>query len=468
MLEDALGHAELDALIGAIDPFEERQADALRELEGGRFFIARADEITFTTHLVLQSPVLKEFTTLRAPRRRVRRPHRARRAALLGPGGLQEAGTESPFPWHQDNGYTFVEPQQYLTCWVALTDATEENGCPWVVPGLHRHGTLAHEYSDIGFVCLRDPADAVAVPVRAGSIVVFSSLTPHSTGPNRTGEVRKAYIVQYAPAGAEVVRPEPGGSTTRRFRLLTRVASTRCCAAASGSPARGAPDGGCRPCLSHRRAPPWPIWGGRPIDDGRRRHGAVAVLGALHPDEVADLRARTRWTPWPRSASELALNLEGGAGRVDDGDRGLAVRLHRDVVSAQRGDLPGDRGPGHAPRGAPVARRPCSPTSWWSAAPAPVATPEAEDGGQGPSRDQRLARPGPAPAGALARPGEFGTVVSGGSLRCRGRHVVCAPVSVQPGDLPCPQRARPGVAALRGPLRAQVRIAGPARGRVAQ
>jgi phytanoyl-CoA hydroxylase len=20
------------------------------------------------------------------------------------------------FPWHQDNGYTFVEPQQYLTC----------------------------------------------------------------------------------------------------------------------------------------------------------------------------------------------------------------------------------------------------------------------------------------------------------------------------------------------------------------
>ena len=80
----------------------------------------------------------------------------------------KKPGTESPFPWHQDNGYAFVEPQQYLTCWVALTDATEDNGCPWVVPGLHRRGTLAHEYSDIGFVCLRDPADAVAVPVRAG------------------------------------------------------------------------------------------------------------------------------------------------------------------------------------------------------------------------------------------------------------------------------------------------------------
>jgi phytanoyl-CoA hydroxylase len=215
VLEDALGASEVDALIAAIDPFEERGADALRELEGGRFFIARADEITFTTHLVLQSRALREFT---------RSPLLTGVCAdLLGPdvrlywdqAVYKKPGTESPFPWHQDNGYAFVEPQQYLTCWVALTDATEENGCPWVVPRLHRRGTLAHQYSDIGFVCLRDPGDAVAVPVRAGSIVVFSSLTPHSTGPNRTDEVRKAYIVQYAPDGAAVLRPEPGGVTQR-------------------------------------------------------------------------------------------------------------------------------------------------------------------------------------------------------------------------------------------------------------
>jgi ectoine hydroxylase-related dioxygenase (phytanoyl-CoA dioxygenase family) len=53
----------------------------------------------------------------------------------------------------------------------------------------------------------------VAVPARAGSIVVFSSLTPHSTGANRTDAVRKAYIVQYAPNGATVLRPEPDGVT---------------------------------------------------------------------------------------------------------------------------------------------------------------------------------------------------------------------------------------------------------------
>ena len=159
----------------------------------------------------------------------------------------KKPGTESPFPWHQDNGYAFVEPQQYLTCWVALTDATEENGCPWVVPGLHRRGTLAHEYSDIGFVCLRDPDDAVAVPARAGSIVVFSSLTPHSTGPNRTGDVRKAYIVQYAPSGAEVVRPEPGGGELR-IPAADRRSPVRGAARGPTGHALGAPpDGGLPP-----------------------------------------------------------------------------------------------------------------------------------------------------------------------------------------------------------------------------
>ncbi len=215
VLEDALEPGEVAALVGAIDPFEAGLEEALRTMEGGRFFIARADEITFTTHLVVRSALLRDFTSSEL--------FADLCADLIGPDArlywdqavYKKPGTESPFPWHQDNGYAFVEPQQYLTCWVALTDATEDNGCPWVVPGLHRLGTLAHEYSDIGFVCLREPAHAVAVPARAGSIVVFSSLTPHSTGPNRTEAVRKAYIVQFAPTGATVLRTEPGGATTR-------------------------------------------------------------------------------------------------------------------------------------------------------------------------------------------------------------------------------------------------------------
>ena len=46
----------------------------------------------------------------------------------------------------------------------------------------------------------------------AGSIVVFTSLTPHYTERNTTDDVRKAYIVQYAPDGAVAYRPQADGS----------------------------------------------------------------------------------------------------------------------------------------------------------------------------------------------------------------------------------------------------------------
>jgi len=204
VLEDAFDAATVARVVEEIAPFEAKSEAFLRKQPGGRFAIARADEITFTTHLVARSPFLREFCRHGVFCDLVH--------DLIGPdvrlywdqAVYKKPGTRAPFPWHQDNGYTFIEPQQYLTCWVALTDATVENGCPWVVPGLHRLGTLEHWMTDYGWQCLDDPEGAVAVPARAGDIVVFSSLTPHLTGPNTSGSVRKAYIVQYAPDGAVV------------------------------------------------------------------------------------------------------------------------------------------------------------------------------------------------------------------------------------------------------------------------
>jgi ectoine hydroxylase-related dioxygenase (phytanoyl-CoA dioxygenase family) len=69
---------------------------------------------------------------------------------------------------------------------------------------------LHHTYVEpLGFQCFADPPGVVAAPVRAGGAVVFSSLTPHLTGPNLTDAVRKAYIVQYAPAGARRLEGDP-------------------------------------------------------------------------------------------------------------------------------------------------------------------------------------------------------------------------------------------------------------------
>jgi ectoine hydroxylase-related dioxygenase (phytanoyl-CoA dioxygenase family) len=209
VLEDALDAETVQELDAEIAPFDREVLEFLKRQPEGRFSIAGVDTISIAVHLVKRSPRLREFCggTLFADLCH----------DLVGPEArlywdqavYKQPHATEPFLWHQDNGYTYVEPQAYLTCWVALTDATLENGCVWVVPRLHRKGTLAHRNTPIGLQCFEDPDAAVPVPVRAGSVVVFTSLTPHTTGLNTTDEVRKAYIVQYAPDGAVALRGDP-------------------------------------------------------------------------------------------------------------------------------------------------------------------------------------------------------------------------------------------------------------------
>ena len=210
VIPDLIGADAVARAVAECDRFEAQSDEFLAGLEDGRLSIAERGAITFTVHLVAKSDPLRALS---------KHPTIAGICAdLVGPEVnlyWDQAVYKKPekprrFPWHQDNGYAFVEPQQYLTVWLALTDATEENGCPWVVPGLHRMGTLQHTYVDpLGWECLSEPEGAVPAPVKAGGAVVFSSLTPHLTGPNTTDAVRKAYILQYAPTGAEVLRGDP-------------------------------------------------------------------------------------------------------------------------------------------------------------------------------------------------------------------------------------------------------------------
>ena len=78
--------------------------------------------------------------------------------------------------------------------------------------------------TDLGLQCLDNSDGAVAVEAKAGDIVVFSSLTPHRTGPNLTEDTRKAYICQYGYDDAQVITREgeylKQTNPQRQYRIL--------------------------------------------------------------------------------------------------------------------------------------------------------------------------------------------------------------------------------------------------------
>jgi phytanoyl-CoA hydroxylase len=112
--------------------------------------------------------------------------------------------------WHQDELFIPTRDRSLTAAWIALDDATVENGCLWVLPGSHRPGILYpdRDHHDPRFDCeveaydfpYRD-TDAVAVEVPAGSVVVFNGYLLHMSLPNsgRHG-LRRALVYHYMSA----------------------------------------------------------------------------------------------------------------------------------------------------------------------------------------------------------------------------------------------------------------------------
>lgn len=111
------------------------------------------------------------------------------------------------FAWHQDLAYwPITTDPRTATAWLALDDATEENGCMRFVPGSHREPALRpHEplHGDRdkshGLAAKVDPAvDTVRLAeIRRGDATIHSERTLHGSGPNVSDRWRRAYILAY-------------------------------------------------------------------------------------------------------------------------------------------------------------------------------------------------------------------------------------------------------------------------------
>jgi ectoine hydroxylase-related dioxygenase (phytanoyl-CoA dioxygenase family) len=107
--------------------------------------------------------------------------------------------------WHQDYSYwTRTKPLAHLTCWCALDDVNEENGCVQYIPGSHKWGLLPKPVIAGNFDGIRDYLNEeqlrqfenpVAAPVKAGEAIFHHPLTLHGSGENKSNRPRRAFVI---------------------------------------------------------------------------------------------------------------------------------------------------------------------------------------------------------------------------------------------------------------------------------
>ncbi|XP_033223914.1 phytanoyl-CoA dioxygenase domain-containing protein 1 homolog [Belonocnema kinseyi] len=105
---------------------------------------------------------------------------------------------------HQDATYLHTDPVNLVGFWIALDDATLENGCLWIAPGSHQSGVHRR------FVRNKDPkseellvfdspepsyslSNFRPVPVRKGTCILIHGLVVHLSNHNKSEASRHAY-----------------------------------------------------------------------------------------------------------------------------------------------------------------------------------------------------------------------------------------------------------------------------------
>jgi phytanoyl-CoA hydroxylase len=129
-------------------------------------------------------------------------------------------GLSAGVPFHQDQGVLLPEADgsDILTCWVAITDADEANGCLQVFPHSDAGDLLEHCPGDsaamqgpgqIGIPARHLPTTGpTPLPMPAGSALFFNRLLVHGSCDNRTADrVRVSLDLRYQPTGQPSGRP---------------------------------------------------------------------------------------------------------------------------------------------------------------------------------------------------------------------------------------------------------------------
>ncbi|MFZ4681548.1 MAG: phytanoyl-CoA dioxygenase family protein [Terrimicrobiaceae bacterium] len=136
-------------------------------------------------------------------------------------------------PWHQDKSYwPGANANPVITVWISMVDATLENGCLHIWPKTHRSDVLSWHtdthtktgYTELDEECVRD-ARAVAIPVPAGSAILFNDRCIHMSTPNCSSGVRWSCDLRYQPTDQDPMPQHGAGFLARSKKHPSRVAT---------------------------------------------------------------------------------------------------------------------------------------------------------------------------------------------------------------------------------------------------
>lgn len=123
-----------------------------------------------------------------------------------------EAG--GPKPVHQDNFYFGpADRDRVLTVWIAIDEATTENGCLFFADGSHRTAVLPHVAPPDEPFNLQLPAedaarfDMTAAPVSRGGVSFHHGNTLHQSSANRSRNPRRAVAMHFLSGNNKLMAP---------------------------------------------------------------------------------------------------------------------------------------------------------------------------------------------------------------------------------------------------------------------
>lgn len=110
---------------------------------------------------------------------------------------------------HQDGTFLACEPDTMIGLWVALEDATVDNGCLWVIPGGHTT-PLRSRFVRSGDHCYFqdhaapdfDTTKMIPLEIKKGGLIVMHSLLPHMSHENKSAKSRHAYTLHIMDASS--------------------------------------------------------------------------------------------------------------------------------------------------------------------------------------------------------------------------------------------------------------------------